>query len=98
MLAIQVKDENANDLALHVRSWGDLSLNTSKHLRGDALTAYIGRKGLRLGYRLRPTMYSIGRRTATDLVRTIGTEATRDIISHDPASRMLADLKKWCFC
>lgn len=63
-----------------------------KPISALALTGYLRTRGERLGYPETINFMSIRRRSATDLTRLIGRDATRTLMNHDPDSRIL---EKW---
>lgn len=86
---IFVKDRHLNDTVFfRGKPKGD-GLDTDHPLASSALTEYLRRRGVQIGYDKPITWYSIRRRAATDMVRRVGLEATRFMLGHSPGSHTL---------
>ena len=66
-----------------------IGLVDDEPLKTQALTNYIQIRGHQVGFPTALTWYAIRRRTATDMAAAFGADAARQLMAHDPGTRVL---------
>jgi len=67
-------------------------------LAAEAISNYLARRGVALGYQDRITAYALRRRAASDLVQSVGYDLTRDIMGHAPETSELDQTSLYNHC
>ena len=89
---IHIKDEYLNSPVLIASTSGDQPSGSPRDdgpISSKMLTNYLGERGIRAGFPVRPTFYSIRRRCAADMTRFFGADRARELMGHDPGSLTL---------
>ncbi|KAK2738708.1 hypothetical protein CKAH01_07398 [Colletotrichum kahawae] len=86
---IRIKRDILDQPVLLAGTPGGRGIQPGVVMGAGALTEYISRRGTQMGFKTNITFYSIRRQVSTEFDQVLGSDLAREIMSHDPDSRVL---------